>query len=221
MTTIILTTIVNLGKTKLGARELGHSKAEKALSRERILTAASTRIRETGLESITVGDLMKSVNLTHGGFYGHFESRSDLVAAALERALADGEQASAMHTGKPEAATVKSIVNSYLSPAHRDHPGTGCAISAVAGEVSRADRQVRAIMMNQLERSIEVIASAIGVPKFAEQFAEAAWATMLGAITMSRIFAGDKRADQILTSARRAILDLEALYKAKAENEAG
>ena len=198
---------------------MGHSKAEKARSRERILAAASTRIREAGLESITVGDLMKSVNLTHGGFYGHFQSRSDLVAAALERALADGGEASAVHTGKLEAVTVKAIVNSYLSPAHRDHPGTGCAMAAVAGEVGRADRQVRTIMMQQLERSIEAMACAIGAPKYAEAFAETAWATMLGAITMARIFEGDKRADQVLTSARRAILDLEALYKAKAENE--
>ena len=198
---------------------MGHSKAEKALSRERILSAASTRIRETGLQSVTVGDLMKSVNLTHGGFYGHFQSRSDLVAAALERALAEGEQAFATHAAKTETPTVKSIVNSYLSPTHRDHPGTGCAISAVAGEVGRADPQIRAIMMQQLDRSIEVMDSAIGVQDYAEEFAEAAWATMLGALTLSRVFAGDKRADRVLASARRAILDLEALYKSKAENE--
>ena len=196
---------------------MGHSKAEKAQSRERILAAASTRIRETGLESITVGELMKSVNLTHGGFYGHFESRSDLIAAALERALADSEKTVASHIGKSDTPSVKSIVNSYLSPAHRDHPGTGCAISAVAGEVSRADPQVRAIMMSQLDRSIEVIASAIKVPEYAEQFAEAAWAMMIGAITISRVFAGEKRADHLLASARRAILDLELFYKAKAE----
>ena len=30
---------------------------------------------------------------THGGFYGHFESRAHLIAAALEQALADGEKA--------------------------------------------------------------------------------------------------------------------------------
>ena len=217
MTGIILFIIISFSNTKQGASELGHSKAEKAQSRERILAAASTRIRETGLESITVGELMKSVNLTHGGFYGHFESRSDLIAAALERALVDSVKTEASHVGKSDTPSVKTIINSYLSPAHRDHPGTGCAIAAVAGEVSRADPQVRAIMMSQLDRSIETIATAIAVPEYAEQFAEAAWATMIGAITISRVFAGEKRADQVLASARRAILDLEILYKAKAE----
>lgn len=197
---------------------MGHSKAEKAQSREHILTSAATRIREDGLESISVGELMKSVNLTHGGFYGHFASRADLIAVALERALEESEKVSASHAGKYGAATVKTIVNSYLSPAHRDHPGTGCAMAAVAGEVSRADPQVRAIMVAQLDRSIETMASAIAVPEYAAQFAQAAWATMIGAITLSRVFAGDPRADQILGSARRAILDLEEFYKAKAQS---
>jgi AcrR family transcriptional regulator len=64
---------------------MGYSKADKAQSRERI-AAAVVRIREAGLECISVGETMNSVNLTHGGFYGHFAFRADLIAAALERA---------------------------------------------------------------------------------------------------------------------------------------
>ena len=196
---------------------MGHSKAEKAISRERILSAASMRIREAGLDSLTVGDLMKSVNLTQGGFYGHFASRADLIAAALKRALAEGEETSARHTSKHGQASVKSIVNSYLSTAHRDRPATGCAISALAGEVSRADPQVRAIMTEQLDRSIETIAAVFGDAEQAERFAEAAWATMIGGIVLSRVYADKARADAVLASTRRAILDLEALYKAGSE----
>ncbi len=66
---------------------MGHSQAEKAKNRERILAEAAEQIRETGLEALSVGKLMQKVNLTHGGFYGHFPSRSDLIAQALKRAL--------------------------------------------------------------------------------------------------------------------------------------
>ena len=71
---------------------MGHSQAEKARNRERILAEASRQVRRGGLESVSVGTLMKSVGLTHGGFYGHFESRSALLAEALERALLEGER---------------------------------------------------------------------------------------------------------------------------------
>src|SRR5271166_4130463 len=81
---------------------MGHSQAEKAQSRERILAEASRQVRHGGLESVSVGTLMKSVGLTHGGFYGHFESRDTLLAEALERALLEGEaKGGANRSGSP------------------------------------------------------------------------------------------------------------------------
>ncbi len=196
---------------------MGHSRAEKAVSRKRILAAAATRIREAGLDGISVGEIMKSVNLTHGGFYGHFESRSALVAAALEKALADGETASAAHAGERGSMTVKSIVNSYLSPAHRDHPGSGCAIPTLAGEVGRADPQVRTIMAQQLAKSFAVMGEALGggvggeTDQDSEQFAVSAWSMMIGAMMISRIMKDDPMADRVLALARKSVLELEGL----------
>ena len=192
---------------------MGHSRAEKALSRKRILAAAATRIREDGLDGISVGELMKSVNLTHGGFYGHFESRAHLIAAALEQALADGEKASAAHTGERGSMTVKSIVNSYLSPAHRDHPSSGCAIPTLAGEVGRADPEVRAIMVQQLAKSFETMGDALGEgARDQDQFAVSAWSMMVGAMMISRIMADGPQADQILALARKSVLELAELH---------
>jgi TetR/AcrR family transcriptional repressor of nem operon len=59
---------------------MGHSQTAKAENRERIVAEAARQVRRRGLESLSVGGLMKSVGLTHGGFYGHFESRSALLA---------------------------------------------------------------------------------------------------------------------------------------------
>jgi TetR/AcrR family transcriptional repressor of nem operon len=192
---------------------VGHSRAEKTQSRERILAAAATRIRESGLDGISVGELMKSVNLTHGGFYGHFESRAHLIAAALEQALSDGEKASAAHSGGSGRMTVKSIVNSYLSPAHRDHPGSGCAIPTLAGEVGRADAEVRTIMAEQLSRSFESMGEALGTAgQDTEQFAISAWSMMVGAMMISRVMADDPLGDKVLALARKSILDLAALH---------
>jgi TetR/AcrR family transcriptional repressor of nem operon len=192
---------------------MGHSKAEKAQSRQRILAAAATRIREAGLDGISVGDLMKSVNLTHGGFYGHFESRAQLIAAALELALAEGEKAAEAHTGARGIATVKSIVNSYLSPIHRDRPGSGCAIPTLAGEVGRADPEVRAVMAQQLAKSFEIMSEALGADaQDSEQFGVAAWSMMVGALMISRVLGADPMADRVLALTRKSILDLAALH---------
>lgn len=192
---------------------MGHSKADKALSRKRILTAAATRIREVGLDGVSVGELMKSVNLTHGGFYGHFESRDALIAAALEQALAESEQTSTDFAGGPGNMTVKAFVNNYLSPAHRDRPSSGCAMAALAGDVSRAEPEVRAIMTEQLKRSFDLLGNALGGEgEDAEQFAVSAWAMMIGALMMSRVMDGDPAADKVLALARKSVLELAELH---------
>jgi TetR/AcrR family transcriptional regulator, transcriptional repressor for nem operon len=198
---------------------VGHSRAEKAQSRERILAAAAVRIRESGLDSISVGEIMKSVNLTHGGFYGHFESRADLIAAALERALEDGGKASAMHASQRGKATVKSIVNAYLSPAHRDHPSTGCAIPSLAAEAARAEPVVKSIMADQVRAAFATMERAYagcedgGASEGAEQFAVTALATMIGAMTISRVLGDGPESDQVLALARKSLLEMEVAGK--------
>ena len=63
------------------------SREQAAQNRERIVEAAAQRFRERGFEGIGVADLMKEAGLTHGGFYGHFSSKEDLIGEASVRAL--------------------------------------------------------------------------------------------------------------------------------------
>ena len=59
------------------------SREEAAQNRERIIEVAAKMFRERGFDGIGVADLMKSAGLTHGGFYGHFASKEDLMAQAV------------------------------------------------------------------------------------------------------------------------------------------
>ena len=93
---------------------MGHSKATKAGSHDRIVQAAAARVRENGVEGIGVADLMKDAGLTHGGFYRHFASREELVAEAIERALHEGAEAVAAVANITECP-VAALVDAYLS----------------------------------------------------------------------------------------------------------
>jgi TetR/AcrR family transcriptional repressor of nem operon len=189
---------------------MGHSQAEKARSREKIIAAAASRIRESGIDSLSIGDLMRSVNLTHGGFYGHFASRSALIAAALDRALEDGEKASLSTTATKGRRTLKSVANSYLSATHRDHVAEGCAVSALSSDVARADEEVRVIMQARLTRFFEETADLLADDDAARAKALEAWCLMTGALSLARVFKGQAMSDEILKTARAAILELEA-----------
>ena len=64
------------------------TREQAAQNRERIVEAAAQLFRERGFDGIGVADLMKEAGLTHGGFYGQFSSKEDLIAEASARALA-------------------------------------------------------------------------------------------------------------------------------------
>ena len=64
----------------------GHSERV-AENRRKILEAASRLFRARGFEAVTVAEIMQAAGLTHGGFYGHFKSKDDLIAQTLADAL--------------------------------------------------------------------------------------------------------------------------------------
>ncbi len=183
---------------------MGHSQAEKAESRERILAEASRQIRRDGLESVSVGALMKSVGLTHGGFYGHFESRSALLEEALERALLEGE-ANAQASGS--RAHFPNMVRGYLSRAHRDARDSGCAIAALVSDAARAEDGPRAKMTRQVEAFIASVAHTLDED---EARAIVAVSAMVGALTLSRVVADPERSDSILKLVRDHLEALES-----------
>jgi AcrR family transcriptional regulator len=57
--------------------------AETAEKHERILSEASRLFRERGLSGVSVGDLMKAADLTHGSFYNHFDSKQSSIAECI------------------------------------------------------------------------------------------------------------------------------------------
>ena len=188
---------------------MGHSQADKALSRERILSEAAGQVREAGLESVSVGKLMRSAGLTHGGFYNHFESRADLLAQALERALVEGRKAW-LATERPDdkPRSFETTVRRFLSRSHRDSRATGCAVAALASDVARADEQSRAVMSQHINDFVSQTASSL--PNRDEGDALLAVSAMVGALLLSRVQADPRQSDALLKSVRERLLERQS-----------
>ncbi|QPF86559.1 TetR/AcrR family transcriptional regulator [Bradyrhizobium genosp. L] len=183
---------------------MGHSQADKARSRERILNEAAAEIRDKGIDAVSIGGLMQRVNLTHGGFYGHFASRSDLIAAALAQALTAGEAAAhaARDPGKP--VSVNAMARSYLSRTHRDSRKTGCAIAALISDVGRADAECRAVMEPHIEAFIANVAETFGDDD--DGRAMVVVSAMVGALAISRVLTDSRRSDAVLRTVHDGII---------------
>ncbi|THD55197.1 MAG: TetR/AcrR family transcriptional regulator [Bradyrhizobium sp.] len=186
-----------------------YSREHKLETHARIVKKASVRLREKGAHGIGVADLMKDAGLTHGGFYAHFDSREALVIEAFTHAM-DRSTERWRKLGEQTAPEKRlaTIVNSYLTPIHRDDPGHGCAVPALGAEIARESAKTRRVFAGRLEQMIDMLAAQIpGVPrKAARKQAMAALATMVGTLVLARIAGSGEFSEEILGAGRDALL---------------
>jgi TetR/AcrR family transcriptional regulator, transcriptional repressor for nem operon len=190
-----------------------YSRDHKLETHARIVKRASVRLREKGAHGIGVADLMKDAGLTHGGFYAHFDSREALVIEAFAHAMdRSSERWRKLAEQTPPDQRMAAIVESYLTPAHRDDPGHGCAIPTLAAEIARESSKTRKAFAAKLEQMIDTLAAQIPdiSCKAARKQAMAVIATMIGTLVMARVAGNGDVSEEILNAGREAVLSRAA-----------
>ncbi|MCU6433239.1 TetR/AcrR family transcriptional regulator [Undibacterium sp. Jales W-56] len=183
------------------------SREQAAENRERILDVAAQLFREKGFDGIGVADLMKSAGLTHGGFYGHFASKEDLVAQSCARTLERSvEHWKTLAEQDPEHS-LETIAASYLTTKHRDHPGRGCAIAALGADIARQNTSVRSTVTEGVRLLVGILSKILpGKSKTAKQEkALATFASMVGALVLARAVDDPQLSEDILQAVASSI----------------
>lgn len=190
------------------------SRAITEKNRAAIERASSRLIRERGL-SVSVADLMAAAGLTHGGFYGHFQSKDELAAVACTNAFTEAAERWKKRISKAQDAEAArtALVEGYLTARNRSAPGTSCPVAALAVDVGREaeDKPIRAAFNNGLEQLVELLAtvqpSALD-NEVHRTSALAQLATMVGAMVLARATDGSPVSDELLAAARKHLLPL-------------
>jgi TetR/AcrR family transcriptional repressor of nem operon len=125
---------------------------EKALeNREQIIETAARLLRKHGFDGIGVADIMKAAGLTHGGLYRNFTSKDDLAVNASKRATADTKTLLNDGLAQQPKNPLRSLIEGYVSSAHRDNPGSGSILPALAVDAARSDDPaLRAVFITAL-----------------------------------------------------------------------
>jgi AcrR family transcriptional regulator len=176
----------------------GHKEAV----RKRIVASTTKALREHGLSGVGIPALMKSAGLTHGGFYAHFESRDDLVAAAIEAAGA--QTADDVFSG---ARSLEETLGMYLSKGHLEHPERGCVVAALGAEGARQAPSVRRAFARAAKHLLGLVERKLHPGRRGRALSEEALrltATMVGAVVLGRLVDDRALAERILDAARRS-----------------
>jgi TetR/AcrR family transcriptional repressor of nem operon len=178
------------------------SRLQEAENHERILDVATRLFRERGIDGIGVSDLMKAAGLTHGGFYGHFASKEDLVAQACRRAVARMRQNWINVVDQATGDPLEALAATYLTPKHRDGAGRGCAMAALGPEVARQGPAARHAMTEELRPFIDYLSSLVksGSRSLRRQKALATYASLVGALVVSRVVDDPDLSNEVLAA---------------------
>jgi len=171
------------------------SREQMAENRRRILDAASSLFRDRGFDAVSVAEVMKAAGFTHGGFYGHFSSKDDLVAQTLAQVLASDSG------GNDDFS---HYLSTYLSPRHRDNPAAGCPTAGLAAAIRHQSPAARAAMTEGLRSQIARIEAALpeAYPADRRRTAIGSWAAMVGAVILARAIDDPALSDEILEQTR-------------------
>jgi TetR/AcrR family transcriptional repressor of nem operon len=183
------------------------SREQAAQNRERILDAAARLFRERGFEGIGVADTMKAAGLTHGGFYGHFSAKEDLIAQACALAFRRSYELWSKRAAKTPEDPLSSIARGYLTPKHRDDPGTGCTLAALGPDIARHGPGVRRAVTEGLRSAFNLLSGL--VPSRSEaarrQKAISIYAALVGAMIMARAVDDPALSQEILEAVRASV----------------
>lgn len=177
------------------------SREQAAENREKILAMAAKLFREKGFDGIGVADLMKSAGLTHGGFYGHFESKDDLMAQACARSVDELLQDAAARRDTLRGDPFVLFLENYLSLAHRDNPGSGCLMAALGAEAPRQVPRVRHAFTQNSKRLLDALINLLGATSSAERARKKALVTLaslVGAQVIARALDDDALSKEFL-----------------------
>ncbi len=180
----------------------------KLKTRQRVLKEAGRAIREEGPERVAVAAIMAKAGLTHGGFYAHFKSKDELIAAAIGEMFEDARGRFARSTeGYSPAQGMVRYIDFYLSALHRDARGTGCPITALAADLPRLEGAARDQYGKGVARLTDRLVGQLTLLGRDDPagLAHSVVAELVGALSLARATPDTDQSDRILAASRAAL----------------
>jgi len=180
----------------------------KQKTRTKVLEVAAKAIRQDGPDRIGVAGVMAEAGLTHGGFYAHFKSKDELVAAAIEQMFEEARARVAHEMeGRAPVAGLSAYIDFYLSKKHRDARSFGCPMAALSSDLPRLPEETRALFAAGARRMSDALAEKFTAMGYAEPhaLARSTVSELVGALSLARVETDAKRSDAILADSRLSL----------------
>ncbi|GLZ53421.1 TetR/AcrR family transcriptional regulator [Actinomycetospora sp. NBRC 106378] len=187
--------------------KVSREQAEK--NREVVLTTASRRFRELGVDGASVAGIFAEAGLTHGALYVQFPGgKESLASEAIARAFAERRDIwEDLASTRAPAEALAAIVESYVSAGHRDEPGAGCPTPLMGAEAGRRGGAVRTAYTDGVRGLLDALEDVVPGESADERRRAAlrVLSTLAGAMLVSRAVDDPTLSDEVLAAARTSL----------------
>ena len=187
---------------------MSYDSEHKEKTRQRVLDEAAKAIRAEGPHRVGVAAVMAKAGMTHGGFYAHFASKDDLVAAAIGRMFEEGRARLEHDTqDRTPAEGLSAYIDFYLSRGHRDTRVAGCPLPFLAADAPRLTGEARGRFAKGAAALRSAIAARLADVGHADAEAEASsvLSEMVGALSLARAEPDKERSAAILANSKSSL----------------
>lgn len=129
-----------------------------------IVDSARRLFNRYGFDNVSISQIMEGADLTHGGFYSYFKSKSDLYVEVLACFFTDPNWKNCwkgVHVDLSSTDVGAQVVRAYLSRQHFENVENSCPMAALPSYVARSGKNVKRAfetvfkaMVSVLERSL-------------------------------------------------------------------
>lgn len=178
--------------------------------RKSIIDSARRLFNRHGFESVSISQIMAGAQLTHGGFYSYFRSKSDLYAEVLNCFFTDPEWKDCwegVHVDLSSTDVGAQVVRAYLSRQHFEDVENSCPMTALPTDVARSGVAARQAFEAVFRAMVDVLARSLNRKQLAKRStAQAIAALSIGGMVVARALVDRAHADELRAACLTAAL---------------
>jgi TetR/AcrR family transcriptional regulator, transcriptional repressor for nem operon len=184
----------------------------RATVKKKIIDSARKLFNRYGFENVSVSQIMAGADLTHGGFYSYFESKSDLYAEVLGCFFTDPEWKSCwegLHVDLSSTDVGPQVVRAYLSRQHFEDVENSCPMVALPTDVARSGESAKLAFETVFKAMVSVLERSLvqnGTRRHTA--AQSIAALAIGGMVVARAMVDRTLADELRASCLAVALDL-------------
>ncbi len=175
----------------------------KEKSRNRILESAMVLFSSRGFNKVSIEEVMRNADLTHGSFYSHFKSKQELYAEAFKFAAKKSAVDKLPKNFEKDDRVLEKVLEKYLDFKHVKQDITPCPLTFLVTDVANEEAGVRKAYTQSYNRLVAFINKQLtNEGALRKEKALAISAMMIGSVAIARALENKKTSESLLEACK-------------------